>query len=1116
VRRHAKASSAGSNAGSGDSRGLLGRVFSKPGALLIGVAALATLVLGVSLASGAAPTVTIENASEVEYTSATAKGEVNPADHETLYLFQVVSKEQFEASEWAEAETQTGEYLEAGTGLTQVEGHLSGLRPNTTYHLRLTAENSEGETDEAVAPATFTTKPVAVPTVSIEAPSGVTTTSAHFVGHVKPNAPNPQASTSPAEQNAFFTEWTFRCTPSCPTFLHGQLAADNTSHEVSASATELVPGTHYEVRLIAHNAGGEVEAGPESFTAPALPPKISSPTTEISATEATLRAQINPGGAPTTYHFEYLTDAQFQSESGYASPNTISTPESASIGADNENHEVATTITGLTPGTTYHYRLVATNTSPGNPVVKTPDHTFFYFSGSSPGEPQTCPNEQLRIEDNSLALPDCRSYEQVSPPFKFGQPINGFPQVAADGSRVAFRSIGAFGEPGNDASTEAGIYVATRAGSGWSTLAVNPPAAQFRYDETYDYSSDLSHSLFISPPAPPAKSIDDRVEIRRLDGALVEVGPLVPPETVAAWTPNDAGPGGLNGAAAPPFTYRSASGDLSHVFFDMEHRAEGYNWQWPGDDTESGFSLYEYAGTGNREPELVGVDNQTTLAAAAAAARKPHINEAAQQISKCGIAFGGVTNVFSREGGEGYNAVSSSGETVFFTAIGHSSGCDSSIDAPEFDEIYARSNREKTIAISEPTAGPSGDCELCDESDPDNAFFAGASKDGSKVFFYSEQKLLPGAEGSSLYEYRFDGPDPHQKLSLLATDLPSESGEPRGGVVRVSEDGSHVYFVSTAKLATNTDANGEEANTGDNNLYAYDTDNAQATFIANLSPNDSRLWSPTDYRPAEATPDGHFLLFASASDLTPDSSGSAEQLYRYEAPNAAHPTGSLMRVSVGANGFNENGNSAAPPPSVYAPEYSALFRDYSSIPRGAPLSVSISTDGSKVFFESPTALTPGALDDTCALELFGECSVAEPNVYEWENGQVHLISDGLDTHAFLVSPATHLLGATPSGSDVFFTSADSLVSQDTDALIDVYDAHAGGGFPAAANPASCQGDTCQGAASQAPSIPGAATSSHSGPGNQKSAHGHKHKKRKVRKHHKKHKRAANGKGRTAR
>ncbi len=39
---------------------------------------------------------------------------------------------------------------------------------------------------------------------------------------------------------------------------------------------------------------------------------------------------------------------------------------------------------------------------------------------AAPALAETCPNEQLRAEDHSATLPDCRAYELVTPPFKEG------------------------------------------------------------------------------------------------------------------------------------------------------------------------------------------------------------------------------------------------------------------------------------------------------------------------------------------------------------------------------------------------------------------------------------------------------------------------------------------------------------------------------------------------------------------------------------------------------------------------------------------------------------------------------------------------------------------------
>ena len=54
------------------------------------------------------------------------------------------------------------------------------------------------------------------------------------------------------------------------------------------------------------------------------------------------------------------------------------------------------------------------------------------------------------------------------------------------------------------------------------------------------------------------------------------------------------------------------------------------------------------------------------------------------------------------------------------------------------------------------------------------------------------------------------------------------------------------------------------------------------------------------------------------------------------------------------------------------------------------------------------------------------------NVYEYHAGNVYLISDGQDVSAAEYFSEVVLLGTDPSGRDVFFTTSDALVGQDTD------------------------------------------------------------------------------------
>jgi hypothetical protein len=113
-----------------------------------------------------------------------------------------------------------------------------------------------------------------------------------------------------------------------------------------------------------------------------------------------------------------------------------------------------------------------------------------------------------------------------------------------------------------------------------------------------------------------------------------------------------------------------------------------------------------------------------------------------------------------------------------------------------------------------------------------------------------------------------------------------------------------------------------------------------------------------------------------------------------------------------------------------------------------------------VFFSSAGGLTPQALNEVVLNE---ETGVTANNVYEYHDGQVYLISDGQDRHQVTTTSAVALYGASRSGSDVFFMTADKLVGQDTDTQQNIYDARIDGGFPAPVTPTPCRGEVCAGA-----------------------------------------------------
>jgi Tol biopolymer transport system component len=665
---------------------------------------------------------------------------------------------------------------------------------------------------------------------------------------------------------------------------------------------------------------------------------------------------------------------------------------------------------------------------------------------------EECPNAVFRTGP-SAHLPDCRAYELVTPPFKNSGAV-ALVSYSPDGSSALLRATTAFpgleGFPSGSANGPESFYSTQRTATEWLSVADDPPASEYVPFRSYSIPHDFgSESLDGQTTVwedratwQPGNSIS--IFERLPDRAIVDVGPGLPPSTPPGTV--------FELGQATEMTVLGLSSDGSRVLYEL---ASDY---WPFDDTESGQSLYEYSGTGNTTPLAVGV------------------NEAGAVISKCGTQLGGGAG----GGAARHNAMSTSGQTIFFTAV---------CGERTASELYARvDNGEpgaRTVDLSEPSKA---DCTACDTEAGvlAEAHFLGASEDGSKVFFSTTQPLLPGATGLNIYEYDFDAPAGERIARVTG-------GAPVPGIFEasnalVSEDGSHVYFIASGVLTTTANGQGEVAEAGAYNLYVFEREAGdpagRTEFVARLSEQDiTGLWEESNTAGA-VTPDGRFLVFESERDLTPDTTSKGIwQLYEYDAQ-----TGKVVRVSIGEDGFNNNGNVPAIPlfandvsrvfdnannPLIVTPSYNGA---YSATRYWSHLSVS--ADGSYVFFQDPAGLTPQAVND----KLVGSFVVNKNtipiyanNIYEYHAGQVSLISDGQDFsyHQYYgpgEASEVRLLSTDESGADVLFKTSDRLVGQDTDTSTDIYDARIDGGYPPPTVPPSCSGESCQGQLSGAPTL----------------------------------------------
>jgi hypothetical protein len=364
----------------------------------------------------------------------------------------------------------------------------------------------------------------------------------------------------------------------------------------------------------------------------------------------------------------------------------------------------------------------------------------------------------------------------------------------------------------------------------------------------------------------------------------------------------------------------------------------------------------------------------------------------------------------------------------------------------------------------------------------------GASVEGEKVFFTSKAELTEDADtgpmdnAANLYEYDSERPAA-ERLKDLTVDGEGD-GAAVQGVVQISGDGSYVYFVANGVLTSKANANNEtakpgtctsRASTGECNLYVSH-EGGEPVFIATLAGADETDWnlvssSYQDAGPAINTavvsPSGGALAFISDRRLTGydneqaapgecedhnnqgevvfTETGACREVFLYDAPTArtscasCNPTGARPK---GPASFGEPAKAV----SSYRP------RNLS--------------EGGALFFDSSDALVPRAGD-------------GQKNVYEYEDGQVHAISDvagGFESF---------FIDASANGENVFFGSEDKLVSQDPGGNVAVYDARVGGGFSEPLSPPPCNnGDACKPPPAAQPSIYGApASATFSGAGN---------------------------------
>lgn len=207
-----------------------------------------------------------------------------------------------------------------------------------------------------------------------------------------------------------------------------------------------------------------------------------------------------------------------------------------------------------------------------------------------------------------------------------------------------------------------------------------------------------------------------------------------------------------------------------------------------------------------------------------------------------------------------------------------------------------------------------------------SASFQDANVDDSRVFFTDTEKLIRESQASEgkpdLYVYEAN-PDTDSNPGVLGdVTLPvhvGESADVMGVIPGASEDGSLVYLVAGGVLTTAVNERGETAQSGEPNLYMMSRSEAggkvmwNAEFITTLSGEDSPDWGQGVSKLAQLTAyvsaNGQWLTFVSDRSLTGYDNHDAasgepdEEVYLYDATGA----GRLVCASCNPSGARPQG-----------------------------------------------------------------------------------------------------------------------------------------------------------------------------------------------------------------
>ncbi len=299
---------------------------------------------GDSTPSEAAPRIQTDAGAAVSNSTAVITGHVTPNGAPTTYWYEYGLTTALGSRTAAQS---------IGSGWTAIAspGYITGLKANTTYYFRLSAQNRLGTVSGTMGSFSTNNNPPSqgnAPAVTTNSATDVQRTSVVLNAHVNPRG---------TETTYWFEYGNDANFGGVTTF---QSAGNGTaSNAVSVGVTGLNPSTKYFFRVNAQNSYGTVNGATQSFTtpgpaSPGVPAVDTTSATNIATSSAQLNGRISPNGAQTTYWFEYSKDSLLGSIIG-----TVTT--SQDLSADATTLTVTAQATHLDRNARYFYRLVARN-----------------------------------------------------------------------------------------------------------------------------------------------------------------------------------------------------------------------------------------------------------------------------------------------------------------------------------------------------------------------------------------------------------------------------------------------------------------------------------------------------------------------------------------------------------------------------------------------------------------------------------------------------------------------------------------------------------------------------------------------------------------------------------